>query len=180
MTQAFKDSSALESRVAQTFETIQNKLSLDRDAFYAGAYTAEPLGDVFQNLNADPLARVLSPEVYRSSFPAIHDLFTRPGTFEYYLAVFRKIFGSNVVVEFTIPSPGVLDINVEAAELQLADFLAREIVDDEYVYHEVIDQDGNNLVFQGLFGIKTQPEMDLLINELAPSIIFTTATLVVS
>lgn len=180
MTQAFKETNALETRVAQVFETIQNQLSLDRDAFYAGAYTAEPLGDVFQNLNADPLARVLSPDVYRNSFPAIHDLFTRPGTFEYYLSVFRKIFGSNVVVEFEIPAPGVLNINVEAAELQLADFLAREIVDDEYLFREVVDQDGDNITFQILFGIKTQLEMDLLINELAPSIIFTTATLVLS
>jgi len=180
LTQFFKETDALERRVAEVFEPIQNRISLDRDAFYAGANTAEPLGDVFQNLDADPLARVLAPDVYRNSFPAIHDLFTRPGTFEYYLSVFRKIFGSNVVVEFTIPSPGVLNINVEAAELELADFLAREIVADEYVYHEVMDQDGNNIVFQGLFGIKTQPEMDLLINELAPSIIYTTATLVIS
>jgi len=180
VTQAFKENDAIEARFADTFFPIQNQLSLDRDAFYAGAYTAEPLGDVFRNLNADPLARVLAPDVYRNSFPAIHDLFTRPGTFEYYLAVFRKVFGTNVIVEFTIPSPGVLNINVEAVELQLTNFLAREIVEDVYVTHEVLDEEGDNIVFQALFGIKTQVEMDLLINELAPSIIFTTATLVVS
>jgi hypothetical protein len=180
MTQPFKENDELERRVALVFESLQTRLSQDRNLFYAQAYTAEPLGEVLQNLNADPLAQSLSEEVYRVSYPAIHELFTRPGTFEYYLSVFRRIFGNNVEVEFTIPSPGVLEIDVEAAELLLSNFMAREIISDEYVYHEVVDEEGDNIVFQGAFGAKTPSEMDLLTKELSPSIIFTTSTLTIA
>src|SRR5690606_13222941 len=99
-----------------------------------------------------PLVGVITRETFRSSFFAIHQLFTRPGTFEFYLDVFRAVWGDDVEVEFSIPQSGVLQINIEALDVQLSIAAARRIVNNSYVYDEIIlqggDYDGNNLAFQ--------------------------------
>lgn len=179
MIQYFKRNDDLEKKVADCFDPILTSLSLERTDFYDGANAAQPLGEVLKNLKRDPMVGVISDEVYVTSFSAIHELFTRPGTFEFYLQLFRKIWGDSVDVEFTVPSPGVLNINIEAVEAISYRFIARRIVDNAYIYEPVIDDVGDNIVFQGTIGLKTQAEVDLLMKEISPANIFTTATLVV-
>lgn len=180
MTQKFKPNDLLEQRVADVFDPIVTSLDLERTSFYEGAFTAQPLGQVLYDLSRDPMVGVISEEVYVQSFSAIHDLFTRPGTFEFYLQLFRNIWGDNVEVDFVTPAPGVLEINIEAVEAISYRFIARRIVDNAYIYEPVIDDEGDNIVFQGTIGLKTQEEVDLLMKEISPANIFTTATLVVS
>lgn len=179
MIQYFKNNDDLEKKVADVFDPILTSLGLERTDFYDGAYAAQPLGEVLKNLKRDPMVGVISDDVYVQSFSAIHELFTRPGTFEFYLQLFRKIWGDAVVIEFTVPSPGILDINIEAVEAISYRFIARRIVDDAYIYEPVIDDVGDNIVFQGTIGLKTQSEVDLLMKEISPANIYTTATLVV-
>ena len=58
-----------------------------------------------------------------------------------------------------------------------SDFLSRSIVDNAYVYDEVVDHSGDFIAFQGVLGIKTQPELDALMIELHPDGIFVEAEL---
>jgi len=115
------------------------------DAFYAGAYTAEPLGVVLHRLNRSPLTRILTEETFRKSFASIHEFFTRPGTFEFYLSLFRTISGEDVDVTFTVPAPGQLEIDIEILSALQEGFLAREIVDNEYVNSEVVTTEIENV-----------------------------------
>lgn len=179
MIQYFKRNDDLEKKVAEVFDPILTSLALERNDFYDESYVAQPLGEVLKNLKRDPMVGVISDEVYVTSFSAIHELFTRPGTFEFYLQLFRKIWGDSVDVTFTVPSPGVLNIDIEAVEAISYRFIARRIVDNAYIYEPVIDDVGDNIVFQGTIGLKTQAEVDLLMKEISPANIFTTATLVV-
>lgn len=176
---AFKETDLVEKKVRDIALPLLNILSGDRTQFFNEGYVAYPLGDVLFDLRRDPLAGVITKEVYRISFPAIHDLFTRSGTFEFYMDVFRSIWGENVEVVFTIPSPGVLQINVEALDSQTELFMARRVENDVYFFDEVMDHEGDNLVFQGTQGIKTQGEIDALINELHPAGVYVETTLVI-
>lgn len=178
--QEFHKGDELETRVASVFGAILTSLDLERDNFYDGAFLAQELGQVLWNLERDPIVGVVSETTYRTSFSLIHDLFTRPGTFEYYLSLFRKIWGDEVEVTFDVPSPGILNITINAVDALLFDFIARKIVSDAYVYEEVIDSDGDNIAFQGTVGIKTQDEVDRLIKEISPANIVTSATLTIS
>src|SRR5690606_40936008 len=101
--QAFKETDEKEEKVVATAFPVLDLISNDRTDFFDGAYEAFPLGDVLFDLNRDPLAGVVTREIFRSSFFAIHQLFTRPGTFEFYLDVFRAVWGDGVEVEFSIP-----------------------------------------------------------------------------
>lgn len=179
--QAFKETDEKEEKVVATAFPVLDLISNNRTDFFDGAYEAFPLGDVLFDLDRDPLVGVVTREIFRSSFFAIHQLFTRPGTFEFYLDVFRAVWGDDVEVEFSIPQPGVLQINIQALDVQLNIAMARRIVNNSYVYDEIIlqggDYDGDNLAFQGTQGIKTQNETDTLMFELHPAGVFVQTTL---
>jgi hypothetical protein len=172
----FKPTDAIEQKVYDAFYPLMAILEGDKDSFYAGAYEAYPLGDVLYD-TGHPLTGIVSRETFRASYPAIHELFTRSGPFEFYLTVFRAIWGNDVQVEFIVPSPGVLQINIEALAIQQDFFMARRIVDNAYVYDEVIDDDGDNIVFQTPSGIKTQDEVNKFMRELHPDGLYVETTL---
>lgn len=178
-TQLFKTNDERDQKILAAVQPIMALIGSGRDDFYDGAWEAFPLGDMLYELNRDPMVGAITQETFRTSFFAIHELFTRPGTFEFYLSVFRAVWGVDVDVEFTVPNPGELLINIEAVTIQNDDFLARRIVDNQYVFDEVLDDEGDNIALQGVQGVKTQNETDALIFELAPAGIWTQATLVV-
>lgn len=178
--QAFKPNDEVETKWNASFAPTDAAIQTALDDFEDGAVECAELGDVLFELEADPMAGVLSQEIYRTSFPAVHQLYTRPGTFEFYLELFRAIWGEDVEIEFEVPAPGKLLINITAATVELQGFLARQIVDNAYVYHNVVDHVGDNLVFQGLQGIKTQSEVDAIMRELGVAGVWVEAVLVTS
>lgn len=174
--EAFKPNDPVEAKVLNAFLAACSIIALDLDEYYDGCDEAFPFGDVLFD-TGHPLAGVLTKEVFRTSYPAIHELFTRAGSFEFYLSVFRSVWGEDVEIEFTIPAPGKLEINIEALAATGDDALARSIVDDVYVYDELTTDAGDNLIFQGSTGIKTQRETDALVRELHPAGVWVEATL---
>jgi hypothetical protein len=174
--QAFKTNDLVEAKVKSCFDTILDLLASYADDFYEGAYEAFPFGDVLFE-TGHPLNGVITQDVFREIFPEIHDIFTRPGTFDFYCELFQAIWGEDVSITFTVPAPGKLVIDIEALETEENFALARKIVDNEYVYNEIIDHDGDNIIFQGTRGIKTQRELDALIREISPNGVWVEATL---
>jgi len=168
MTQAFKENDVTEFKMREcangVIETIRDEL----DAFYSGAFTAYPLGDVLYVLGRDPMVGKVSLDFFRVSFPQIHDLFTRPATFEFFLDVLNAIWGSENPIEFDRTAPGVLEISIPALSLQDHDALFRIIEDGNYVYYNFVTTgDEDQIIFQTATGIKNQTEADALIEEIS-------------
>jgi hypothetical protein len=90
--QPFSSNDATEAKFRELVAALE-PLGAARDAFYADAYTAYPLGSVLYALKRSPLTRILTEETFRKSFASIYEFFTRPGTFEFYLSLLRTIFG---------------------------------------------------------------------------------------
>ena len=177
--QPFKATDLKEARVRDCFLPTLELLGNERDNFDAGAYEAFPLGDVLF-ATGHPLASTIPMEVFRSSFPAINEFFQRPGTFEFYIEVFKKVWGEDAEIEFTVPAPGKLLISIEALSIQFNLAIARRIVSNAYVYDELIDEDGDNLIFQGTQGLQTQREAEALVLELHPNGIWVEIDLTIS
>lgn len=177
--QAFKETDETEGKVRDAILPFSELRDSELDEFFVGAFTCFVLGDVLY-LTGHPMSGVIPQDVFRMSFPEIHQLFTRPGTFEFYLDVFRAVWGEDVVVEFTVPDPGKLLINIESLAVVEYIALAREIIDNVYVFHELVDHVGDNLIFQGSQGLKTQEEAEALVNEFRPAGIWTETTLSIS
>lgn len=178
--QRFKETDEKETKIIDAVMPTLEPLGLDRDAFFDQAFLCFLLGDVLYDLERDPMSGVITRDVFRTSFFAIHELFTRPGTFDFYLQVFRAIWGDNVDVEFVVPDPGHLQINVEALDLVSFVIQGRIIEDGVYVYYDIIDHDGDVILGLSTQGIKTQNEVDALIHELAPNGIFVEAILTIA
>jgi hypothetical protein len=175
--QPFKQNDLIEQKVKDAFISILTLLGGDRDTFYEGSYTSYALGDLIYDLGASPLVGPITQDIFRTSFFIIHDFFTRPGTFEFYLQVFRAVWGDDVDVEFLVPAPGKLLINIHALSVSVDDLLARRIDNNVYFYDEVLDHEDNIISVQGKKGIKTQSEADALIRELHPAGLWVVLTL---
>lgn len=179
--QKFSPNDPIEDKIIQAFADAVAAREADQDAFYEGAYETYALGEVLYDLDRDPLTGVITRDVYRKSYPALHELFTRPGTFEFYLSVFRRIFTEDTDIQFSIPGPGQLHIEINALTLETFNILVREVVDGEYVYHNLVTSDFNEpIIGTGVTGIKTQEEIEGLINEISAYGIYTTIELVTS
>lgn len=169
---------ATELKFRASGEGILDLLTIQLDAFYDGAYSAAPLGDVLYDTERSPLANAIDRDIFRNSFDEIFQAFIVSGSFESYLTVFNKIFGAEVEVAFTVPAPGKLQIAIEADEVELSPWVARTIQDNLYVFDEMIEEDsGDNICFQTIKGFKTQYELEQMLYELVPAGIYTEITL---
>ncbi len=184
-------------------------IDAEQDAFEAGAYDAAPLGDILWTDERAPLAQTIKQEIFRDAFQEIFLQFKVAGTFESYIAIFKKVFGNQVDVNFTVPAPGKLTMAVTVQGFSLDDIidddsdsiitqdgvdhivvktrnavdlaiaLVREFVDGMSVYYELIDSDGDNIGFQFIKGFKTPYELEQMLFEFVPAGIFTTITLTI-
>lgn len=156
---------------------MQEQIKLQKNLFFDEIYEARRMGELIYDSNRSPLANVIDREIFVSAFKEIFDAFVVAGTFEGYLTVFRKIFGSGVVVEFEVPAPGKLNIDIEAAGVELSTLLSRTIVDNEYIFEPITDHEGNPIEVQTLKGFTSQYELEKMLFEMVPGGIYTVISL---
>ena len=178
MPQFFKGD-ADEIKMYTAFETILTDLSMQKTAFFDEAFTTFVLGDLLYDTGRAPLASAIPRPIFREAFSAIFEAFLSAGSFESYLVVFRKVFGEDVEVTFTVPAPGKLNIAIVASGIIISDLLARYIASEEYVFDEIVDEDGDNVSVQTIKGFETEYELNKMLFEMVPAGIYTTISLTV-
>ncbi len=166
-----------ENNVIESGLPALDATSFQLSEFFAGAYDTYPLGDMIYESKRAPLTNAIIQSIFRQSFNEIFTAFTVAGSFESYLSVFRKIFGDDVTVEFTVPGPGLLNIDIEAEGVEFSNFVARTIVDNAYVFDQIVDEVDDNIVFQTVKGFQTQYELEQMLFEMVPTGIYTEITL---
>lgn len=170
---------ATEIKFDESGKAICEQLSDQKDQFEEGAYNCSPLGDLIFETKRSPLSNAIKKEIFRDAFSEIFSAFVNVGTFEAYIIVFKKIFGDDVDVQFTVPDPGQLNIDINASGIELSDFVSRYIEDNSYLFDEIIDDEGDNLAFQTIKGFETQYELEQMLFEMVPAGIFTQISLTV-
>ena len=168
-----------ELKVDNVGAPILNELGLQRDDFFENCYDSFILGGLIWDSGRSPLANAIPREIFREAFTEIFNTFKIAGTFESYLDIFRKIFGESVDVQFTVPAPGKLIIDIEAQGVELYDFITRYIEDNDYKFDDVIDDEGDEIVFQSIKGMESQYEVEQMLFELVPAGIYTDINLTI-
>lgn len=152
-------------------------IDAQKNLFFNQAYDAYDLGALIYDLKKSPLSNAINREIFREAFKEIFNGFKNAGTFESYIDIFTKIFGDTVAITFTVPAPGKLNIDIVAEGVVNYDFVSRFIEDGEYFFDEIIDDEGDNIVFQTVKGFTSQYELETMLFELVPGGIFTTISL---
>lgn len=178
--QNFKQTDTIEQKFENSAKPFLDIVSSDLDSFLEDAFACAALGDLLVENSRAPLTNSIRKTIFRSAFKEIFDAFVKVGTFEAYITVFKKIFGDDVLLTFTVPAPGKLNIDIEAQSSSIYDALARYIQDNIWLYDELIDYDGDNIAFQVLQGFDTQYELEQMLFEMVPGGIFTDINLVLT
>lgn len=178
MTQFFKGD-AQELKFFNSGNPIATALSNEKSTFFDEAYSSFVLGEVLYDTNRAPLANSILREIYREAFSAIFNSFVFSGSLEGYISVFKNIFGNDVIITFTVPSPGKLGIDIVAAGLELYNWQAREIISNSYVLSDIVDDVSDNIVFQAIKGFESQYELEQMLKEMVPAGIYTEISLTV-
>lgn len=168
----FKPNDPRDQKFNEIFDDLETGINADLDTFFNQAYASYLLGDILWDNKLDPIAPVLSREVYRTSFNAIHNLFTKPATFEFFLDVFRSMWGADVDVIFTIIKPGQLKIEIFGSTPEYNEIMYREIVGSSYVYDDIITDEGDSLTAQESSGPQTIEELLMIMSELGANGIY--------
>ncbi len=169
-----------EIKMASFATPMMDVLSMQKDDFFDGAYACFVLGELLYDNARSPLANAIDRDIFRESFTTVFDAFTVAGSFESYLTVFRNIFGDDVIVEFTVPGPGRLEIGIEAAGVALFDIVTRSIVDGVYVFDELMEDLAGDNIAAGLpKGFDTEYELNQMLFEMVPAGIYTQISLTI-
>lgn len=178
MTEFFKGD-ALELKMYNSGLPALDNIGLGLDEFWSQCYEMIPMGEFLWDEKRVPLTNAIRRDVFVISFKQIFEAWSFCGTFESYILVFKKIFGDDSLIEFTVPAPGQLHINIEASGIQLSPFIARRIVDNAYVYDNVVDHVGDNIAFATVLGIETQDELEKVLYTMVPAGIYTEVSLTI-
>jgi hypothetical protein len=174
-----------EEKLAEVTLPVLASKSTELTNFYNGCYSCFPFGAMLYDEGRTPLSNAIEREIFIESFGEVFEAFTVAGSFESYISVFKKIFGDATEINFEVhdpddeesPAPGCLNIDIIAAGVQLSDFAARYIESNEYVYDEIVDDEGDNIAFQTLKGFQSQYELEQMLFEMVPDGIYTEITL---
>lgn len=156
---------------------VGGALSFQKSQFFDDAYNCYELGSILYDMGRAPLANAIPREIFRESFQTVFEQFLEAGSAESYLTIFRKIFGDAVEVEFTIPGPGKLNIDIQALGVEEYFFGARRVVNNQYVIDELVDDEVDNIVFQTIKGFQSQYELEQMLFEMVPAGIYTQISL---
>ncbi len=167
MTQKFKGD-ALELKMRAAAESVLDMTSVSLDEFYADGYDAAPFLLILYDDKRMPFSERIPRAAFVDFVREALKRFPVTGIFESYLFVLRSVFGPDTEVFFDVPAPGKLHIDVGALSNSEFEFVAREFVDGEYVFSDVVDSDYNTLIFRGLPGIDNDYDLQLLFSEIMP------------
>lgn len=177
MVQFFKPNDEDERKAFNAVESLSDILSGFKDDFFEGAYGATALGEILFDGAYMPLTNAIRREIFIDAFKELFEAWSFSGTHQTYVEVFKKIFGEDVELDFTVPDPGKLVIDITATGFQLFDFLVKEIVDNEYVDSTIVDHEGDTIIFSSPKGFETQQETQTMVFTMVPNGIFTTVSL---
>lgn len=159
---------ALEVKMRAVAEPLFDITNIALDEFYENGFDAAPFLLMLYDEDRVPFSERIPRAAFVDFIRQALINFPVTGTFDSYLFVLRSIFGADTEIFFDVPDPGKLSIDVGALTNSEFDFVAREFIDGEYVFYEMVDYDLNILTFRGLPGIETEYELNLLFSEIMP------------
>lgn len=156
----------IELRYEESARPAMEQVGISLDQFWASAFDSAPF---ILNLYDDkriPFAERVKRDAFVAFYQQVLLRFPFVGSFDSYLFILSAIFGSIQDIQFDIPSPGILFVDINSASSLDFDFIGRDV--DGNIF-EITDHSSNVLSFRGIAGIETSAELELLFSEIMPA-----------
>jgi hypothetical protein len=168
MTQNFKGD-ATELKMRAIAEPLLDLTDLALNSFYQDGFDCSPFLLMLYDEKRMPFSERIPRAAFVDFVKEALKNFPVTGTFESYLFVLRSIFGLASEINFIVPDPGKLEIDIAAISNTEFDFIAREFTGGMFTFFDMVDSEGNILTFRGVPGIDTEYELNLLFSEIMPA-----------
>lgn len=176
MSQNFKGD-PVELRFQESARPVLDRVRFDMDQFFSDGFNSSAWLLLLYDENRMPFSERIKREAFVDFIREALKNFPFSGTFDTYLFVLRAVFGELSEIFFEVPAPGKLAIDIDATSSLEFDFIGREFNGTSFDEFDMIDSEGNKLIFRGIAGIETPYELELLFSELMPAGIIPTITL---
>lgn len=160
-----------ELKIQSVADPLLNIVKLGLDDFYANGFRSTPFITMLRDENRIPFSLKIKETFFTAFFLEALENFRFVGSFESYLLILTAAFGAETVINFEVPSPGHLILNVNFNQ-QIFELIGREFVDGAYVFYNVASTDSEDITCEGLTGVDTIEELELLFSEITPEGIF--------
>lgn len=176
MTQKFKgDTTELQMEAAGSLPF--DICTIELESFLSGCYDSNPFLLMLYDAGRMPFVERVPRDAFIGFIKQAIPNFPTTGTFETYLFILKSIFGPETVVFFEVPAPGKITMLVSAGDILSFDWVATEFNGVDIDTYSVIDNEGDQIQFQGIAGIDSQAELEQLLSELIPAGIYPDITL---
>lgn len=149
---------------------------LGLDDFYERGFDANPFILMLRDEGRIPFSIKLKEEFFPAFFSEALKNFPFVGNFESYLLILKAVFGEQTEIIFEVPAPGKLTILVNFSQSEF-DLIGRIFNGVSYDLYQVISDQDEIVICNGLTGIETVEELYLLFSEITPEGIFLTLAL---
>lgn len=176
MVQTFKGDQT-ELKMLAAAGPVFDRTSSALDEFYADGFNCNPFLVMLYDEKRMPFSSRIDKEPFLIFIKEALTRFPFTGTFDVYLFILFAIFGADSEINFEVPAPGKLSIDVNAISNLEFEFIGRDFINGNYVFYNMVDYTGDRLAFRGISGIKTEHDLKLLFSEIMPAGIAPTISL---
>lgn len=168
--QKFKINDTVEQKFIDIGQGVLSLIDQDLDAFYENGSESDPFLLMLYDEGRMPFSQRVPRNAFISFFRNLTDRFPFMGSFESFIFIMKQIFGETTEILFEIPSPGILEVVVNAGQSVDYEAIAREFTPpDVLTNYQLVTDDEDQLIFRGIAGISTEAELNLLFAEIIPA-----------
>jgi hypothetical protein len=137
--------------------------------YYNQAYDAETFLLMLYDEGRMPFGSKIPRDAFVSFIRQAIPNFPRTGTFQMLIFLIKEIFGEVTEVLFTVPAPGRLQIEINAAAVIEFNAIHHKVINGIEEVGNIVDADGNLLTFVGISGIDTEYDFNQVFSEIFPA-----------
>ncbi len=168
MTQNFKGDTT-EVKMKAVGDPLLDLTNASLNEFNEKGFDASPFILAMYDDGRMPFSERVNRDSFVEFVKQAFETFPFSGTFEVYLSILKSLFGEESEIRFEVPDPGVLAIDIEAIPNSEFQFIGREFIGGVFEFFDMVDSDGDSLIFRGFTGIDNEYELDLLFSEIMPA-----------